>query len=542
MMSDESRASSHEAALYRAVLSATLDPLIVIDAHGFILAASDSVERVFGWEPSELIGQDVNVLMPEPYHSSHGGYLERYRQTGETFLVGQPREFKATRKDGSEFPCEVSASLVDAPNHPEPVFAGIIRDLTRQKREEEERRQLHAKVQQTQKLESLGVLAGGIAHDFNNMLVGILGNARILLEDVPGGSPVSEGIHLIETAALRAAELTEQMLAYSGRGNFALQRVDLSKLVEGVSELLKVSISKRVDIRHEFTSPLPVIVGDSSQIHQVIMNLITNASDAIGDASGVMRISTGVVDVDRQYLSDSLLGEDLPAGSYVYLEVSDTGCGMDEVTMRRLFDPFFTTKANGRGLGLAALLGIMRGHRGVIRIDSELGRGTTFRALFPAVEAPADRPNDVPPMPAKRSVDGTILVVDDDGAVLSLTQRMLERAGCQVLTADNGRAAIDTHREHADEIDAVLLDMTMPLMDGEDVFRELRRTRPMVSVVLSSGYSREDALERFAGEGLMGFVQKPYGPAELVTAIRRALPGALQSGAEPVPVPRAIPR
>lgn len=396
-------------------------------------------------------------------------------------------------------------------------------DTTDLVRAEEERRRLDLQVQQTQKLESLGVLAGGIAHDFNNLLVAILGNAGLALMELPPESPAWQTVLAIETAAQRAAELTRQMLAYSGKGKFVIEQLNLSRVVEEMAHLLEISVSKRAVLKYRFAPDLPAIEGDATQLRQVIMNLITNASDAIGDRSGVISVSTGLIDADAAYLKTAYMDDDLPEGQYVYLEVADTGIGMDAETAARIFDPFFTTKFTGRGLGLAAVLGIVRSHRGAIKLSTVPGRGTTFTILFPAAGPPA--PPGPAPAPETASAPlprAVILVVDDDETVRAVTRRMLELSGFTVLLAADGAEAVALYRERPG-IDLVLLDLTMPAMDGEETFRELRRLDPGVRVILTSGYSEQDAADRFAGTGLAGFIQKPYRPQDLIEKVRVAL-------------------
>ena len=380
---------------------------------------------------------------------------------------------------------------------------------------EEQRRHLETQVLQAQKLESLGVLAGGIAHDFNNLLTGVLGNAQLAQYDLPPVSPVREYVEEIEQAARRAAELCRQMLAYSGKGRFVVQPIDLSEVVEEMGHLLEVSISKKAALKCDLAEGLPAITADATQIRQIILNLITNASEALGEHSGVISVSTGVMDCDRVYFRTTYLDEDLPEGRYVYVEVADTGCGMDQDTCGKIFEPFFTTKFTGRGLGLAAVLGIVRGHRGAIRVYSEPGEGTTFKVLFPAVDQPATPHRGETAAPEELRGTGTVLLVEDEEHVRKTGQHMLERMGFTVLTAVDGREGVRVFREHADEIDCVLLDLTMPNMDGVEAFQELRRIREGVPVILASGYNEQDATQRFTGKGLAGFVQKPYGMQDL---------------------------
>ncbi|MFC1734470.1 response regulator [Candidatus Hydrogenedentota bacterium] len=391
------------------------------------------------------------------------------------------------------------------------------RDITERKNAEEERQKLETQIQHAQKLESLGVLAGGIAHDFNNLLMGILGNADLALQNLSSVSPIRGNVKDIEKASIRAADLCKQMLAYSGRGQFVIEALDLSELTEEMSHMLEVSISKKAVLKYDFAGELPPIEADATQMRQIVINLITNASEAIGDKSGVISIRTGVIDCDKAYLSETYLDEDLAEGPYTYFEVSDTGSGMDEETKAKLFDPFFTTKFTGRGLGLSAVLGIVRGHKGAIKVYSETGKGTTFKVLFPArmdqtarsILAEKER-NET----GWRG-NGTVLLVDDDETVRDVGKMMLESMGLTALTAADGREAVALFGERAEDIDCVVLDLTMPHMDGEEAFRELRRIRSDIRVVLSSGYNEQDVTQRFVGKGVAGFVQKPYRSEDL---------------------------
>jgi signal transduction histidine kinase/CheY-like chemotaxis protein len=391
---------------------------------------------------------------------------------------------------------------------------------------EDEREKLEAQVKHAQKLESLGVLAGGIAHDFNNLLTGILGNADLGLMSVDASAPAHQALGEIKRTAERAADLSRQMLAYSGRGSFLIETIDLNEVVREMGSLLEVSISKRAALAYELAENLPAVVADATQIRQVIMNLITNASDAIGEADGAITMRTGVRACDRAYLGDTYLDDQLPEGDYVYLEVQDTGCGMDEATVQRIFDPFFTTKFTGRGLGLAAALGIIRGHKGAVEVRSEVGRGTLFRVLLPMSDQPAKgRHAAFAAEERPEPCGGTVLVVDDEQAVREVAGRMLEQAGFTVLRAADGFEALSLFGDRRDEIGCVLLDLTMPRKGGEETFRELKEMRPGVRVVISSGYSEQEVAARFAGEDVAGFVQKPYLYSTLVARVGEAVNG-----------------
>lgn len=400
---------------------------------------------------------------------------------------------------------------------------GTIQDITDRKRSEEEHRKLEQQMQHAQKLESLGVLAGGIAHDFNNILMSILGHAELAMMRMSPASAARDNLFSIEKAAQRAADLSRQMLAYSGKGRFVLENIELGELITEMVHMLEVSISKSVLLRLNLAAGLPPVEVDATQIRQVLMNLVINASEAIGEKSGVISISTGAMQCDVGYLSSTWLDENLAEGLYIYIEVADTGCGMERELINKIFDPFFTTKFTGRGLGMAAVLGIVRGHRGAIKIYSEPGRGTTFKMLLPAASGHADRPSMEPGDEQLWHGKGTILLVDDEETIRALGQEMLIMLGFDVLTAANGRHALEIHRDRQNEINGVLLDLTMPHMDGEETFRELRRLNPDVRVVISSGYNEQEVIQRFLGKGLAGFIQKPYKLSTLSGALKEAL-------------------
>ncbi len=367
------------------------------------------------------------------------------------------------------------------------------------------------------------MLAGGIAHDFNNLLMGVLGNADLALLQLPPEAPGREHVKKIVTAAMRAAELTNQMLAYSGKGRFVVEALNVNRIIEEMDHLLGTVLSKKTSLRFHLAPDLPMVEADASQLRQVVMNLLTNASEALGESSGTVLVTTGVMVADAAYLRGCTLSEELLPGRYVYLEVSDAGQGMDAATRARIFDPFFTTKFTGRGLGLAAVLGIVRGHRGGIKIYSEPGKGTTFTVLFPAGEGATAFPESTHEEAGAVDQAGLVLVVDDDPSVCDVARAMLEAAGFQVVVAADGREAVDLFRARAPEISLVLLDMTMPRMGGEEAFREIRRIRGDARVILSSGYNEQDATNHFAGKGLAGFIQKPYRVAALAAKVREAL-------------------
>ena len=407
-------------------------------------------------------------------------------------------------------------------NYDNPIkVMGIVQDMTELVEAQKEKEINLSKMEHVQRLESLGVLAGGIAHDFNNILTAIMGNVALASHQLPETSPANTYIEQITQASQKAANLCKQMLAYSGKGKFVVKPINLSELVDELSQLLKVTIAKNVVLRLDLSKQLPPIDADVTQMQQVIMNLVINAAEAIGQNSGSISIATGVTSIDKAYLAETFIDEDLEEGQYIYLEVSDTGCGMDEETHAKIFEPFFTTKFTGRGLGMAAILGIVRGHKGAIKSYSELNKGTTFKVFFPrSKEASVPISLDEKIKESWHS-QGVVLVIDDEETIREVAVSMLKDMGLEALTAADGIEGVEIFKHHHEDIDAVLLDMTMPRMGGEDTFSALRRIDPDVKVILSSGYNEQDATNRFAGKGLAGFLQKPYTPEQLATQLAK---------------------
>jgi two-component system, cell cycle sensor histidine kinase and response regulator CckA len=500
---------------HTASMRASIDGMAILDAEGRYIYLNDAHVRVYGYESADqLVGRTWEQL----YEADE---TSRFRETILPRLWERGHwhgEAVGRRRDGVTFPQEVSLSRI--------VGGGIVcvvRDISDRKAAEQNRLALERKLMETQKLESLGVLAGGIAHDFNNLLTVILGNASLARIGLTNTSPLQSHLESIEKTSLQAADLCKQMLAYAGRGRLQIQPLDLNRLVEDMDQLLQISINKRVVLKYDFATGLPVIEADPSQLRQVLLNLVINASEAIGDRSGVISIRTGIMRADRAYLTETYLSPDLAEGSYVFVEVADNGCGMNAETKARVFDPFFTTKFTGRGLGLAAVLGIVRRHRGAMKVYSEVGRGTTFKFLLPCNEAIARAILDQTRTLPEWRGSGTVLVVDDEETVRSITAQLLESLGFRVLLAPDGREGVRMFREHAADITLVILDMTMPHMNGEEAFTEMRRIRGDARVLLVSGYSEEDATSRFAGKGLAGFLQKPFRTDELREKMREIL-------------------
>jgi two-component system, cell cycle sensor histidine kinase and response regulator CckA len=388
----------------------------------------------------------------------------------------------------------------------------------------ENQRRLQGRVEQTQKMEGLATLAGGIAHDFNNLLAAILGNTELALLDAAPQSPTFYCLEQIEKAARRAAELTRQMLTYSGRAPAAETReINLTELVQEMTELLRISISKRCTIEYEFGEGLPPIEGDASQMRQVVMNLLINASEAMGARGGLLRVKTALREVGADGLNGGLAVGRVSPGRYVCLEVIDDGHGMDDQTMQRIFDPFFTTKKPGRGLGLAAVLGIVRGHQGAIQVESQPGKGTTIRVLFPPAEESEAGRIAGGNAGEEWHGEGTLLLVDGEDSIREAAGRMLEKAGYTVLAANSGESALEVFADFGAEISAVILDLSMPGMDGFELLRGLRKIRPDVKLIAWTGFESQDARVRLAQEGASAFIERPSHIRELAQSLRRAL-------------------
>jgi PAS domain S-box-containing protein len=502
---------SQPAAELAAIVESSEDAIISKDLDGRIRTWNAAAERIYGYSDAEAIGQPMTILLTPERRNEEAEILERLRR-GE-----QVNHFETTRlrKGGDTIHVSITISPVRGSDGRILGASHVARDITERKRFEQQLRQ-------SQRLESLGVLAGGIAHDFNNLLTGILANASLAAEVLNAGSPAQIFLRDVVAASQRLSDLTRQLLAYAGRGAPALAPINLSSLVAEISALIQASIPKHAQVRLALDPHVPELLGDASQLQQVIMNLILNGAEAVPVTSqGSVLVSTGYQELDQAYIRTALVSDPVRTGGFVCLEVQDTGSGMDLETQARIFDPFFTTKVQGRGLGLAAVLGIVRSHGGVIRVYSQPGTGTTFKVLLPAHGKCAA------PAPASRDEAlrgwGTVLVIDDEEVVRNSARNILETFGYRVVLAEDGQQGVRTFEARADEIDVVLLDLLMPSLGGEATYRRLRVLRPDVRVVLTSGHSDTEAQAHFAGEPLAGFIKKPYTATELAVQVRRAM-------------------
>ncbi len=445
-----------------------------------------------------------------------------YRGEIDHFLL----EKRYIHSDGAVVWAVLTSHLFRDPVTSEVQEITTLVDITDLKQMEEDRRLLQLKMLETQKLESLGVLAGGIAHDFNNLLTVIIANTSFLRVADQSAKDRADRLSLIETAGQRAADLCRQMLAYAGKGSFVVQRIDLSSLVRETTNLLQISISKKARLVLTLADELPLVEVDASQIQQVVMNLVINASDALGENEGEIRLTTR--QGRPEPVHDGIVHSfDLPAGECACLEVSDSGHGMNPATLARIFDPFFTTKFTGRGLGLAAVLGIVRACRGALTAESAPMRGTTFRLYLPAASVaaaampPLQAAPPAPPPPADGR--GTILVADDEPAVLKTIERLLRHQGYQIVAAVNGHEAVNHFRAAPESFTAVLLDLTMPGLNGAEVLREIRALKPEARVLVMSGFSEQDILDRLVGLGPVEILHKPFTREMLLTHVAKTI-------------------
>ena len=497
--------------LFRSVFQHSDDAIVTSDEEGTIILFNRAAENVFGFSPHDAVGQNVRMLMPEPDRSHHDTYIANYIRTGQPRIMGIGREVEGLRKDGTTFPArlQISQFFLDEKRH----FIAIARDITTNRRLEEQ-------VRQKLKMEAIGQLAGGVAHDFNNLLTVITGQTELLLERLPEGDPVREDAQEIGQAAQRAAELTQQLLAFSRKQVLVPTVIDLNAVIGKMERMLRRLIGEDISLVTIEASRLGRVKVDIAQVEQVVMNLAINARHAM-PRGGKLTLETQNVELDEAYARTHA---DVRPGPYVMLAVSDTGVGMATETLTRLFEPFFTTKEIGRGtgLGLATAYGIVKQSGGSISVYSELGHGTTFRIYFPQVEEPLDR------TPTRRSAAGvqgteTILLVEDEDAVRRLARRILERNGYTVLDAADGERAIELGKQHEGPIHLLLTDVVMPRMSGRAVAEAITAARPSVKVLYLSGYTVNAVVHNGVLDAGTSLLEKPFTADRLAAKVREVL-------------------
>ncbi len=504
-LAEEAYASEHR--LLRTLVEFLPEAVYVRDLNGRMLVTNEACEA---WLAGCLVGDETQAgrVRAEDVQLMRTGQaiLNREEQ------VSQGEEGGSLCLLTTKIPLRDAGGAITG-------MVGLSRDVTELKQSRQEQERLNRKLEETQKLESLGVLAGGIAHDFNNLLTAILGNTSLALMEVEGQLGVERRLRDVQSTCLRAAELCRQMLAYSGKAQLNVAVLDLNELIRDTSKLLEVSVSKRAVVRFKESCDRALISGDATQLRQIVMNLVINASEALGAADGSINIETSLVQADRRMLDDSFAAPDAAEGKYVQLEVRDTGSGMASDTLKKIFDPFYTTKKTGRGLGLAAVLGILRSHRGGIQVSSRLGVGTTFRLLLPVLPVSATLP---PPEIIREEIangrlkaEGAVLLVDDEESIRGIACDMLTGFGFKVYKACDGAEAVVAYHMHRHEIQMVLMDLTMPKVDGVQAFEKLREISPDVPILLMSGYTQHERVPELVKKGRAGFIHKPFEVASL---------------------------
>jgi PAS domain S-box-containing protein len=505
---------------YRRLFENASDVVCTISPDGRFTALNKAGRKILGLDGTHPLPASLEGLIPAEDR-------ERFLKSWAAVVAGEDpatQEFTIMTADGRSVVLEFSGQLWRSGGKKIEVIC-IGRDVTGRKQAEEKRLALERKMLDAQKLESLGVLASGIAHDFNNMLTVILGNAALAQSNLSAISSAHKKLDNIQTTSLQAAELCKQLLAYSGKGRFLIQRVNLNTIIEEMWPLLEISVSKKATLKSAPSAALPDLEADPSQMRQIVMNLVINASEALEEKPGLITIRTRVTKADAASLEPlHPAAPEVAEGHFVVLEVADTGCGMTPETQAKILDPFFTTKFVGRGLGLAAVLGVVRAHAGTLQILSEPGLGSTFRILLPLQKAPAAEEAGAPAGPAgEEGKRGTVLLVDDDEGVLSVGAQILQKSGFAVITARDGKQAVMKFRAQAASITATILDLTMPQMGGDEALEQIRLIRPDVRVLLVSGFSEPEPGPRWTTEGRCAFLQKPFKPADLIQALLQLL-------------------
>jgi PAS domain S-box-containing protein len=497
----------------RALIDASPLPIVALSAEGMVTGWNPAAERVFGYAEAEVIGLPPPIVDQEEEAETHD--FRRKLFEGRAF---HSRPARRRHKDGSLLDVTISTAPTRDGDGRVTGLVAIYEDVTERRRVEVVSRQLHERLLEAQKLESLGVLAGGIAHDFNNLLTMILGNLHFARGETT--AVADHALEEIEQATMRAAELTAQMLAYAGKGQLTLRPIELSMLIRESAALLQSALPPDARLALELDDSLPPIDADPALLRQIIVNLTTNAGESLPEGQGVVSIRTGTMEADRTYLAATVLPESVREGRYAFVEVADQGKGIPAEVQQRMFEPFYSTQFQGRGLGLAAVMGIVRSHRGTLRVESQAGRGTTVRVLLPAPGSGRLAPASGTPSATPRA---GVLLVDDEESLLRVMRRFLERAGFSVYTATTGREALQRFADAKRQIRAIVLDLILPDMGGEQALAALRAMDGDTPVILTSGHGEEEIVRRAAGQRLAALLAKPYLPAELLDVLEQVI-------------------
>jgi len=495
---------------YRTILESIEEGYFETDQKGNLTFSNEAFCKILGYPRNQLLGMNSCDYTTPDTAEKIPRIMEQIKQTGRPEDV---TDYDVIRKDGSEAALELSISLLTDKDGKPAGFRGMVRDVSQRKETEEEKRLLETQLQQAQKMESIGTLAGGIAHDFNNILMGIQGNATLMLLKIESEHPNYKKIKSIEKFVQNGTELTRQLLGFARRGKYLVKTTDLNEVIEKSSALF-ARTKKEIQVHTVFHDEIWAVEVDRGQIEQALLNLYVNAWQAM-PAGGDVYLKTRNVMLDSSYVKPFKV----EPGKYVEVSVSDTGVGIDRKTRERIFEPFFTTKEMGRGtgLGLASVYGIIKSHSGYIDVHSEKEKGTTFTIYLPASEKEAVREKTVPAAMLKGT--GAILLIDDEKMILDVGRELLEELGYTVLSALSGREALDIFQKNSDKIDLVIMDMIMPGMGGGETFDRLRAINPNIKVLLSSGYSVNGQASKILHRGCDGFIQKPFNLNQLAEKI-----------------------
>ena len=494
------------------VVEHTLDGVVLIDEKGVIRSFNRQAERTFGYAPSEVVGKNVNILMPEPYFSQHDGYLANYLRTGVAKIIGTGREVEGRRKDGSTFPLElvVNEFQIDKRRH----FIGSVRDISARKK-------LELQLLQSQKMEAVGQLAGGVAHDFNNLLTVINGYSEILMTSLGPKDPKRDLLAQIHKAGERAGSLTRQLLAFSRKQILEPKVLDLNAEVTDAARMLRRLIGEDILLTTNLNPKLGPVKVDPGQMQQVLINLAVNARDAM-PRGGMLTIETRNVRLDEAYCSTHPY---VQPGNYSMLAVSDTGIGMDGATKARIFEPFYTTKVPGKGtgLGLAMVYGILKQSGGSIEVYSEPDRGATFKIYLPQVREQVSSGKSLHGLGVMPKGSETLLLVEDEDAVRALSGHVLRSCGYTVLEATNGKAAVQLLEGYKGPVDLVISDVVMPHLGGRQLAEQLAQLRPSLRILFLSGYTDDAVVRHGVLDESFAFLQKPFTTIGLAQKVREVL-------------------
>ena len=486
-----------------------------LDPDGRISDTNLTGARMFGLGKKSVTGSLFSAFV---YADSQEEFRKHLVSTLKT-RTRSSTELKMVGTSGNNFTVQLQSIAADTGGGHTTHIRTTVSDISELRKAQKERadwmkREEDARIEveglRVQRLENLRVMAGGIAHDLNNLMVAVQVNAELALLKLTPDHPAHEFVAGIEKATEKISNLSKQILTYAGKNAIKKEAISINDTARNMAHLLMAAISKKAVIEYDLAKGLPPVEADAQSIQQVVLNLILNASDAIGDEKGTIKISSGTMYADREYLDSIHLGHDIPEGNYIYFEIADTGAGMTEEVKNKIFEPFYSTKFTGRGLGLPSVFGIIKAHEGAIDVRSEVGKGSTFRVLVPVPERPASLPEGKPLSRDLKKGTGTILVVDDDDSVLDMTKTVLENAGYTVLTAEDGPEGLSVYRENKDSISAVILDLIMPTMRGDEVTREILNIREDANIILLSGYHDLELEKLFTGRGKIAVIQKPY--------------------------------